>query len=140
MAKLLTISQAAQLTGISAKMIRYYEEIGILPKAARTASGYRLYNDSLLQQLGFVRQARDLGFTLDEIQSLLKLWRDPCRESREVKAIAEQHLADVSLKIAELTRMQQALQRLAADCIGNSAPNCAILDGMVPEHLLSAAV
>lgn len=140
MAKLLTISQAAQLTGISAKMIRYYEEIGILPKAARTASGYRLYNDSLLQQLGFVRQARDLGFTLDEIQSLLKLWRDPCRESREVKAIAEQHLADVSLKIAELTRMQQALQRLAADCIGNSAPNCAILDGMIPEHLLSAAV
>ncbi|KFZ30524.1 MerR family transcriptional regulator [Pseudidiomarina salinarum] len=140
MAKPLTIGEAAALTGVSAKMIRYYEEIGMLPAAARTESGYRLYNGFMLQQLGFIRQARNLGFSLEEIQSLVKLWRDPCRESREVKAIAEQHLADISQKIAELNRMQQALQQLAADCRGDSAANCAILDAMIPEHLLTAAV
>ncbi len=137
MGKPLTIGEAATLTGVSAKMIRYYEEIGMLPEAARTEAGYRLYNGFMLQQLGFIRQARDLGFSLEEIQSLLRLWRDPCRESREVKAIAEQHLADIGQKIAELSRMQRALAQLAADCGGNSAPNCAILDGMVPEHLLT---
>lgn len=99
MTKSLTIGEAAALTGVSAKMIRYYEEIGMLPAAARTESGYRLYN----------------GFML-------------------------QHLADISQKIAELNRMQQALQELAADCRGDSAANCAILDAMVPEHLLTATV
>jgi DNA-binding transcriptional MerR regulator len=85
MSQLVTIGKAASLTGVSAKMIRHYEEIGVLKKASRTESGYRLYNQSQIQQLGFIRQARNLGFSMLEIQSLLEFWLDTGRESRNVK-------------------------------------------------------
>jgi len=127
---LVTIGQAAKLTGLSAKMIRHYEEAGLLHKANRTEAGYRLYNGQQLQQLSFIRQARALGFSLLQIGSLLDLWRDPHRSSKEVKQLAELHLDEIKQKVAELQQMQQVLQQLADSCCGDDQPQCAILDGL----------
>jgi len=133
MKTLVTIGEAAEQTGVSAKMIRHYEEIGMLQKASRTDSGYRLYNKLQLQQLGFIRQARKLGFSLQQIDSLLALWRDPNRSSRDVKQLAEQHLQEIRQKIAELSQMEQVLQQLSSQCCGNQSPDCAILEGLAPH-------
>ena len=130
MAKLVTIGEAARLTGVSAKMIRHYEKIEVLKKANRTDSGYRLYNQGQIQQLGFIRQARSLGFSMVEIQSLLKFWLDTDRESRNVKQLALTHLSDIDNKISELEKMRGVLQQLADQCDGNDNPACAILDGL----------
>lgn len=127
---LVTIGQAAKQTGLSAKMIRHYEEAGLLHKANRTDSGYRLYSSQQLQQLGFIKQARTLGFSIAQISSLLELWRDPHRSSREVKQLAEVHLDEIKQKVAELQQMQQVLQQLADSCCGDEQPQCAILDGL----------
>ena len=127
---LVTIGQAAKQTGLSAKMIRHYEEAGLLHKANRTDSGYRLYSSQQLQQLGFIKQARTLGFSIAQISSLLELWRDPHRSSREVKQLAEVHLDEIKQKVAELQQMQKALQQLADSCCGDEQPQCAILDGL----------
>ena len=127
---LVTIGQAAKQTGLSAKMIRYYEEAGLLLKANRTDTGYRLYNSQQLQQLGFIKQARTLGFSIVQIASLLGLWRDPQRSSREVKQLAEVHLDEIKQKVAELQQMQKVLQQLADSCCGDDQPQCAILDGL----------
>ncbi|EGM79217.1 Cu(I)-responsive transcriptional regulator [Rheinheimera sp. A13L] len=127
---LVTIGQAAKQTGLSAKMIRYYEEAGLLLKANRTDAGYRLYNNQQLQQLGFIKQARALGFSIVQISSLLGLWRDPNRSSREVKQLAELHLDEIKQKVAELQQMQSLLQQLADSCCGDDQPQCAILDGL----------
>lgn len=127
---LVTIGQAAKQTGLSAKMIRYYEEEGLLLKANRTDAGYRLYNSHQLQQLGFIKQARALGFSIAQISSLLGLWRDPNRSSREVKQLAELHLDEIKQKVAELQQMQSLLQQLADSCCGDDQPQCAILDGL----------
>lgn len=127
---LVTIGQAAKQTGLSAKMIRYYEEAGLLLKANRTDAGYRLYNSQQLQQLGFIKQARTLGFSIAQIGSLLDLWRDPNRSSREVKQLAEIHLDEIKKKVAELQQMQKVLQHLANNCCGDDQPQCAILDGL----------
>jgi len=130
MDKLVTIGKAASLTGVSAKMIRYYEEIGVLKQASRTDAGYRLYNQAQLQQLGFIRRARNLGFSMTEIQSLLKFWLDSGRESRQVKELALSHLQDINEKIAELEQMRGVLQQLADECGGDDNPDCAILEGL----------
>ena len=127
---LVTIGQAAKQTGLSAKMIRYYEEAGLLLKANRTDAGYRLYSNQQLQQLGFIKQARTLGFSITQISSLLGLWRDPQRSSREVKQLAELHLDEIKQKVAELQQMQKVLQQLADSCCGDDQPQCAILDGL----------
>jgi Cu(I)-responsive transcriptional regulator len=127
---LVTIGQAAKQTGLSAKMIRHYEEVGLLHKANRTDAGYRLYNSQQLQQLGFINQARALGFSSAQISSLLDLWRDPNRSSKEVKQLAEVHLDEIKRKVAELQQMQQVLQQLADSCCGDDQPHCAILDGL----------
>ncbi len=123
----LTIGEAAAQTGVSAKMIRHYEAAGLLSKPIRTDSGYRLYGPAQLQQLQFIRQARLLGFALSEIASLLKLWQDPGRCSRDVKQLAQQHLACLSAKLQQLMQMQQLLQQLVAQCDGDLSPDCAIL-------------
>lgn len=123
---LLTIGQASAQSGVSAKMIRHYEQLGLLC-SARTAAGYRLYNPQQLQQLLFIRKARDLGFSSNRIKELLLLWQNPVRPSREVKQLANQHLAEISAKIAQLQQMQLLLQQLADACDGNDAPHCAIL-------------
>lgn len=125
-----TIGEAAKLTGVSAKMIRHYEKIEVLKKANRTDSGYRLYNQAQIQQLGFIRQARKLGFSMDEIQSLLKFWLDTGRESRNVKQLALSHLSDINKKILELEKMRTVLQQLADQCDGDDNPECPILDGL----------
>ncbi len=130
MATLVTIGQAAKQTGLSAKMIRHYEEAGLLHKANRTDAGYRLYNSLQLQQLSFIKRARALGFSLVQISSLLGLWQDPNRSSKEVKQLAEQHLDEIKQKVTELQQMQQVLQQLADSCCGDDQPQCAILDGL----------
>jgi len=133
MANLLTIGEAAKASGLSAKMIRHYEQNGLLHKAPRTDAGYRLYNQQQLQQLMFTHQARKLGFSLSDIKSLLQLWQNPQRESRQVKQLAELHLADIAQKIAELQNMQLLLQKLADSCRADDSPHCAILTALLPE-------
>ncbi len=130
MNKLVTIGKASSLTGVSAKMIRYYEEIGVLKKASRTDAGYRLYNQAHIQQLGFIRRSRNLGFSMTEIQSLLKFWLDNDRESRNVKKLALSHLQEINEKIVELEQMREVLQTLADKCDGDDKPDCPILEGL----------
>jgi Cu(I)-responsive transcriptional regulator len=127
---LVTIGKAASLTGISAKMIRYYEDIGVLKKATRSEAGYRLYNQAQLQQLGFIRRSRNLGFSMAEIQSLLKFWLDSDRESRQVKQLAQNHLQDINEKILALEKMKTVLQELADKCDGDDNAKCPILEGL----------
>ncbi|MBC3766158.1 Cu(I)-responsive transcriptional regulator [Neptunicella marina] len=127
MLELLTIGAAAKASGLTAKMIRHYEQLGLLRKMPRTESGYRLYNSEHIDQLRFIRQARNLGFSLSDIQSLLELWHDSQRESRAVKQIAEQHLSEIKAKISELKHMQQILSDLADNCRGDGSPDCNIL-------------
>lgn len=128
---LVTIGQAAKKTGLSAKMIRHYEEAGLLQKANRTEAGYRLYSSQQLQQLGFIKKARMLGFSMAQINSLLDLWRDPARSSKEVKRLAQLHLDEIQQKIAELQQMQKVLQQLSDSCCGDDQPQCAILDALI---------
>ncbi len=130
MEKLVTIGKASSLTGVSAKMIRYYEKIGILKKANRTDAGYRLYNQAQLQQLGFIRRAKKLGFSMTEVQSLLNFWLDTDRESRNVKQLALSHLHEINEKIRELEQMKGVLQKLADECDGNDNSDCPILEGL----------
>lgn len=128
MATLLTIGDAAKASGLSAKMIRHYEQSGLLRKSPRTDAGYRLYNGEQVNQLRFIRQARNLGFSLSDIHSLLELWQNPERESRAVKQLAKQHLDEIAAKITELQHMQQVLTALADSCRGDGSPHCNILN------------
>ncbi|MHC2016465.1 Cu(I)-responsive transcriptional regulator [Methylobacterium sp. CM6247] len=129
-----TIGEAAKATGVSAKMIRYYEETGLLPPADRTASGYRLYAENDLHTLRFVRRSRDLGFSVEDIAGLLALWQDRGRASAQVKALAVHHLTDLRRRIAELEAMARTLTSLADHCSGDSRPDCPILDDLAAEH------
>ncbi|MGU3540215.1 Cu(I)-responsive transcriptional regulator [Methylobacterium sp. A54F] len=125
-----TIGEAARATGVSAKMIRYYEETGLLPPATRTASGYRLYGEAELHALRFVRRARDLGFSVEAIGDLLALWRDRDRSSAQVKAIALDHVAGLEARIRALQGMVRTLTGLAEHCSGDARPDCPILDDL----------
>lgn len=128
-----TIGEAATESGISAKMIRHYEQVGLLKEAARTDSGYRLYNDRDLHVLRFIRHSRDLGFSIKQIEELLGLWRDRARPSREVKKLAQAHLTALESKIRELNAMKAELERLVQCCKGDSRPDCPILEGLAAE-------
>ena len=130
MANLVTIGEAAHLTGLSSKMIRHYEASGLIQGTNRTEAGYRLYNTRQLQLLGVIRQARKLGFPIVQIQSLLSLWQNPGRASREVKSLAQHHLAEIEDKIKELQQMRRALKQLSDSCSGDDSSHCAILDGL----------
>lgn len=130
MAALLTIGEAAKHSGLSARMIRHYESCGLLTGAHRTEAGYRLYNPTQLQLLGIIAQARVLGFSLEQIQSLLSLWQNPDRSSAQVKSLTAQHLQAIAEKISQLQLMQQQLQRLSDQCAGDDNPECAILTGL----------
>jgi MerR family copper efflux transcriptional regulator len=123
----MNIGQAAEASGVSAKMLRYYEAIGLIAKAGRTAAGYRVYSDADVNTLRFVRRARDLGLPLERIRLLVGLWRDKDRSSREVKRIALEHAAELRAKVAELTGMLEALEALAEACHGDHRPECPIL-------------
>ena len=123
-----SIGQAAALTGVSAKMIRHYETLGLIPKASRTAGAYRVYSTTDLHSLRFVRRARDLGFSIKEIQNLLGLWRNRRRASAEVKRLALMHVAALDRKIGELRTIRSTLAELAGHCHGDDRPHCPILD------------
>lgn len=123
----MNIGQAAASSSVSAKMIRYYESSGLIEQVGRTASGYRVYTDRDVHTLRFIRRARDLGFSVEQIQSLLELWRDRDRSSAEVKAVAEQHISRLCEKVSELQAMIQTLQHLVARCSADDRPDCPIL-------------
>ena len=124
------IGEAARLSGISAKMLRHYEGLGLLGAVARTDSGYRLYSRNDVHTLQFIKRARDLGFSIKQIEELLALWQDRERPSREVKKLAQSHLAALDMKIRELNAMKAELERLVHCCKGDSRPDCPILDGL----------
>jgi Cu(I)-responsive transcriptional regulator len=126
----MNISDAAERSGVSAKMIRYYESVGLLKAAGRRANGYRDYADTDVAMLQFVRRTRDLGFSLDEVGALLALWRDRARSSREVRKLAEKHLADIDARITELRAVSRTLKKLVHDCHGDDRPDCPILDNL----------
>jgi MerR family transcriptional regulator, copper efflux regulator len=127
-AKGMTIGEVAQLSGVTAKMIRHYEALGLLPAAVRSAAGYRYYDETALHEVSFIRQARHLGFGLPQIADLLALWRDRGRASHEVKALAEAQLHLLEQKIAELQQMQESLKLLVGQCHGDDQPECPILE------------
>jgi len=122
------IGKAADASGVSAKMIRHYEAIGLIANGARQENGYRDYDDRDVHELRFIRSARDLGFSLAEIRALLDLWRNRARNSRDVNALATRHLSAVEAKIAELQAIAQTLRKLVGDCHGDSRPECPILE------------
>jgi Cu(I)-responsive transcriptional regulator len=124
---IMNIGQAAAASGVSAKMIRYYESIGLISPAARTGSGYRVYSDADVHTLRFIRRARDLGFSVDQMTELLALWRDRDRASAEVKKIALNHVAELERKMQELQGMADTLRHLARHCQGDHRPECPIL-------------
>lgn len=124
------ISQAAERSGVSAKMIRYYESIGLIGAADRRANGYRDYGDSEVAVLQFIRRTRDLGFSLDEVSTLLALWLDRGRPSREVRKLAEDHLTDIENRIKEMRAVSRTLQKLVHACHGDDRPDCPILEGL----------
>ena len=126
----MNIGQAAAASGVSAKMIRHYEEVGLVPKAGRTAAGYRVYGEGDVHLLRFVKRARDLGFTMKEIEKLLGLWKDRRRASADVKRLASAHIADLERRIAELEAMRRALVDLSSHCHGDHRPDCPILDDL----------
>jgi len=126
----MNIGQAAESSGLSAKMIRNYESIGLLAAAHRTDSGYRIYSAKDLHTLAFIKRSRDLGFSLEEVGKLLTLWRDRDRASADVKALAHQHIYELNRKIAELTGLRDTLQDLVEHCQGDQRPECPILKGL----------
>ncbi len=123
----MNIGQAAKQSGLTAKMIRYYEGIGLLPEAVRTESGYRIYGARDLHTLAFIKRSRDLGFSLEEVGRLLALWQDRERASADVKALAREHIDDLNRKIAELAGLRDTLQELVDHCQGDHRPDCPIL-------------
>lgn len=131
---LFNIGQAAEASGVSAKMIRHYEENGFIAKAGRTVAGYRIYRDGDVHVLRFIRRARDLGFSLQEIKALLALWMNRRRESGDVKRMVQKHVKALDAKIAELQSMRRTLMDLARHCHGDHRPECPILDDLSGGH------
>src|SRR5688500_18376469 len=127
---LLDIGRASKASGVSVKMIRHYEAIGLLPKVGRTLANYRLYRESDVHTLRFIRRARTLGFPVRDIQGLLSLWQNKSRSSASVKKIVGKHVDELNRKIAELKAMVDTLEHLARHCHGDHRPDCPILDDL----------
>lgn len=124
---MMNIGQAAGASGVSAKMIRYYESIGLVDAASRSDSGYRRYADKDVQTLRFIKRSRDLGFSLDRIKTLVGLWQDGTRKSADVKKLARQHIAELNADIEKLQSIRDQLEHLADCCKGDQRPDCPIL-------------
>ncbi|QQP97066.1 Cu(I)-responsive transcriptional regulator [Lysobacter enzymogenes] len=127
------IGEAAQLSGVSAKMIRHYESIRLIPEAGRSVAGYRLYSDADLHRLRFIKRSRSLGFSIKQIETLLGLWDNRSRESAEVKRLALDHAAELAEKVREMQTMQRTLEELARQCHGDERPDCPILQDLAAE-------
>jgi Cu(I)-responsive transcriptional regulator len=127
---LLDIGQAARRSGVSAKMIRHYEAVGLLPKVARTFANYRVYTDNDVHTLRFIKRARALGFSMADIKELLSLWQNRSRSSAAVKKIVGRHVGELRQKIAELESMAATLEHLARHCHGDHRPECPLLDDL----------
>ena len=127
------IGQAAERAGVSARMVRHYEGLGLLAGVARTDSGYRQYTEADVHSLRFIRRARDLGFSMDEIAQLLGLWQVKARASSQVKQIAQKHIDNLAERIAAMQAMQRSLQTLVGCCHGDERPDCPILDDLAAE-------
>lgn len=130
----MNIGQAAKASGVSAKMIRYYEQTGLIPAVDRTDSGYRDYSDTDVHMLRFIRRARDLGFSVAEIGDLLNLWRDETRQSAEVKRLAQGHIDALEKKIVVLQDMAHTLTMLVNACHGDHRPHCPILQRLETDQ------
>jgi Cu(I)-responsive transcriptional regulator len=126
----MNIGQASDASGVSAKMIRYYEQIGLIRPSARTGNNYRVYGEDDVHVLRFIKRARSLGFSLEETERLLALWQDRERESAAVKAVAVEHIADLERRIADMQGMVKTLKHLAHCCGGDGRPDCPILEDL----------
>jgi MerR family transcriptional regulator, copper efflux regulator len=122
------IGEAARLSGVSAKMVRHYEGLGLLPRVSRTDSGYRQYGEADVHTLRFIKRARDLGFSMEEIGELVGLWQNRRRASANVRKIARKHADDLEQRIAAMQAMQKTLEHLIHCCQGDERPDCPILD------------
>ena len=131
--KTMNIGEAAKASGVSAKMIRHYEEVGLTPAATRTDAGYRQYGDADVHTLRFVRHARDLGFSIAEIGELVGLWHNRKRPSRQVKALAQAHILELEQKAQELLAMKATLEHLVHCCHGDDRPDCPILETLASD-------
>jgi len=125
-----TIGQAAKLSGVSAKMVRHYESLGLLPAVSRTDSGYRQYSEAEVHTLRFIKRARDLGFSMEEIGELVSLWQNRRRASANVRKIARKHADDLGARIAAMQEMRKTLEHLIDCCQGNDRPECPILEDL----------
>ena len=126
----MNIGQAADASGVTAKMIRYYESIGLIATASRSDAGYRKYGDKEIQILRFIKRSRDLGFSLERIKTLLGLWEDRSRQSADVKTLARQYIQELDRDIAKLQSIRDQLQHLTDCCHGDSRPDCPIIDDL----------
>lgn len=124
------IGEAARRSGVSARMVRHYEGLGLLPAVARTESGYRQYSEADIHTLRFVKRSRDLGFSMDEIAELVGLWHNRRRTSASVKRIAQKHLGELEQRIADMQAMQRTLSHLVHCCHGDARPDCPILEDL----------
>ena len=129
----MNIGDAAQASGVSAKMIRHYEETGLIPKASRSDGGYRTYTERDIHLLRFIRQGRLLGFSMKQIAELIGLWLDQSRPSSKVKQLALSHITELDDKIKELQAMKATLEQLACHCHGDDRPDCPILEGLARQ-------
>lgn len=126
----MNIGEAAKVSGVNAKLIRHYESIGIIPKASRSESGYRVYSDSDVHTLTFVKRARKLGFSMKEIKKLVGLWRSRSRASADVQSLALDRVKEMEQKVEELQSMIKTLRHLARNCHGDQRPDCPIIEGL----------
>ena len=124
------IGEVAKASGVSAKMIRHYESIGLIAAALRTDAGYRVYRERDVEVLRFIHRSRELGFSLEQIKTLLALWQDKQRASKDVRAMAHLHIAELDRKIADMQAMKRTLEKLATKCHGEERPECPILDDL----------
>ena len=126
----MNIGEVAQLSEVNSKMIRRYEEQGIIPKAGRTISGYRQYNEKDVHVLRFVKRSRELGFSMKDVKQLVSLWRNKNRPSSQVKSIASKHIEELETKLLEIQSMLSTLKHLTNNCHGDQRPDCPILEGL----------
>jgi len=131
----MNIGQAAEVSGVTAKMIRYYETIDLISAASRTGSGYRQYTDKDVQTLRFIKRSRDLGFSIERIKTLLSLWQDRGRHSADVKQLAQGYIAELEDDIQKLQSIRDQLRHVANNCHGDGRPDCPILDDLACKHM-----